>query len=435
MAIAGLVVWRCRAGDAPAQRAGSANSRAGASRLRTDLATVKRGSIAGTVTDDSKRPVAGARVCARGWSTELGTDPFREPMCATTDARGLYTIERLLPAHYAVTASARAYLPALYARDGGIALGEGARVTDISIVLHGGGVELTGVVADVTGGPIARAQVTAMTGSSVVDSAAIPVEAHDQGRFAMWVSPGAQYLSAAADGYADGHASANAPGNAEILMTPAATLEGTVVDAATGAPIAGARVGIASNEWTEDDVVASDARGGFRFDRLRFGRFTIVARADHRYGRSAGSLLVGLAQHVDGVVIEMYPAHRVAGKIVIAPSGAPCTEPHASLRDETSERWITLERVGDTLVADGLRPGTYTPHITCSGFVDRASYDPITVGDRDVSGLVWEVTVGATLRGNVVTRGGTPISGAWLYNEHAGRLTDKATRSRDDGSY
>jgi protocatechuate 3,4-dioxygenase beta subunit len=437
LAIAGLIVWRCRGGDAPVDRAASDPRSAIASRPRSNPATLKRGSIAGTVTDDAKRPVAGARVCARGWSRELGTEPFREPTCGTADSRGAYNIDGLLPARYAVTASARPYRPALYTRDAGILLAEGARVTGISIVLHGGGVELTGVVADVTAGPIARARVTATTTSSLVESAAVTVEADDQGRFVLWVAPGAQHLTATANGYADAHASADAPGNAEIRMTPEAALEGTVVDAATGAPIEGARVGITTYDWRDDadQVVASDAHGVFRFDRLLFDRFTIVARTEHRYGRSAGSLLVGLGQHLDGVVIRMYPARQVAGKVVITPGGAPCAEPYGSLRDDANDRWITLVRAGDELVADGVLPGTYTPNISCTGFVDRATYDPITVGDGDVSGLRWEVTVGATLRGKVSTRGGAPIGGAWVYNERAGHLTDKAARSRDDGSY
>ena len=437
LAIAGLIVLRGRGGDAPIDRRASDPRSAIASRPRPDPATLKRGSIAGTVTDDAMRPVAGARVCARGWLRELGTEPFREPTCGTADTRGAYNIDGLLPARYAVTASARPFRPALYTRDAGILLAEGARVAGISIVLHGGGVELTGVVSDVTAGPIARARVTAMTASSVVDAAAVTVEADDQGRFALWVAPGMQHLTAAADGYADGYASADAPGNADILMTPEATLEGTIVDAATGAPIEGARVGITTIDWRDDaeQVVASGARGVFRFDRLLFDRFTIVARAGHRSGRSAGSLLVGLGRHLDGVVIRMYPARQVAGKVVITPGGAPCGEPYGSLRNDANDRWIALERAGDALIADGVLPGTYTPHISCTGFVDRATYDPITVGDSDVSGLMWEVTVGATLRGKVVTRGGAPIGGAWVYNEPAGRLIGKAARSRDDGSY
>jgi protocatechuate 3,4-dioxygenase beta subunit len=435
VAVAGVIVWRCRGGGAP----GEHHTSDGRSTIAPPPRPLpfKRGSIAGTISDDANRPIPGARVCARGWSTKLGTEPFREPTCTTADTRGGYTIDGLLPARYAVTAFAPRYLPAVEARDGGIELAEGARVTDISLVLRGGGVELTGMVADVTAGPIARARVTAATSSSGFDSPAVTTLADDQGRFSLWVAPGAQYLTATADGYANGGTSAQAPGTAEIRLTPEATLEGEVVDAATGAPIEGARVGVTTVDFRDDPdrIVVSDARGAFRFDRLRFDRFTITARTEHGYGRSAGSLRVGLGEHVGGVVIRMYPARRVAGTVVISPGGAPCRESFGSLREEVTGRWLALERDGHLLVADGVLPGTYTPRISCRGFADRDAYDPITVGEHDVAGLVWEVTRGATLRGKVVTRSGVPISGASVFNQRTGRTTDKWTRSRDDGSY
>ena len=436
LAITGAIVWRCRDATVDPRAAKDARS-ANPPWSPPDLAARKRGSIAGTVTDDANRPVAGALVCARGWSSELGTEPFREPACAIADSRGAYTIERLLPARYAVTASARPYRPALYTRDRGILLADGARVTGIAIVLRGAGVELTGVIADVNGGPIARARVTAMAGREVRESAAVTIESDDQGRFALWVAPGRQQVTAEADGYVAGHEVTDAPGKVEILMVPGASIEGTVVDAATDAPIAGARVDIsAADEYDRaEQVVTSDARGAFRFDRLRFDRFTIRARAAHLYGRSAGSLLVGLGQQINGVVVRMVPARRVTGTVVIAPGGKRCEEPYGSLRDDANARWIPLERTGDALVGDAVLPGTYTPHISCSGLLERATYDPITVGNADISGLVGEVAVGATLRGKVVTRAGVPIEGAGISCAESGGQIGRSARSRADGSY
>jgi len=279
VALAGWLVWRCRRDDARVERAGSAVRAIVASRPWRDPALLRRGSIAGTVSDQAGRPVAGAHVCASGSSRELGTEPFRTPTCVTTDARGAYTLTGLLPARYAVGASARGFLPALDAREGGIVLAEAERVAAVALVLRTGGVELTGVVADVTAGPIAHARVTAAASSSLGESAAVTVEADDQGRFALWVAPGAQNLTAAADGYADANAAAQAPGNATLRLTPEATIEGVVVDAATGAPVEGARVGIAPSDWPGDteQIVVSDARGVFRFARLLFDRFEIVA--------------------------------------------------------------------------------------------------------------------------------------------------------------
>lgn len=43
-----------------------------------------------------------------------------------------------------------------------------------------------------------------------------------------------------------------------------------------------------------------------------------AAKDRARYGRSASSVLVSLGQQVDGTVIKLFPAHRVAGRVVIA---------------------------------------------------------------------------------------------------------------------
>lgn len=434
LAFAGLLVWRGHRARVDHRDAQPGSTMA----LRPHAANppLKRGSIAGTVTDDAARPIAGARVCARGSSSALGTEPFREPTCATSDAAGTFTIDGLLPARYAVTAAARPYRPALATRDAGIWLAEGAHVTGASIVLCGAGVELTGVVNDVTAGPVGHARVTAAATSSRFDGVAVTVEADDQGRFAMWVAPGVQFVTAEADGYADTSTTADAPGTTEIVMTPEATIEGVVLDAETGTPIAGASVGTTMDENREDTdhTVTTDARGEFRLERLRFGRFTIVARTAHRYGRSAGSLLVSLGQHQVGIVVRAYPARQVTGKVVIAPDSTACADSYGALRAEDGH-WITFERAGDALMANGVPPGTWTPSISCRGFADRGEYEPLVVGDRDVTGVIWEVTRGGTLRGKVLTRSGAPIAGAAVYNQRPGRLADKFMRSREDGSY
>src|SRR6185436_14994143 len=96
------------------------------------------------------------------------------------------------------------------------------------------------------------------------------VETDEQGRFSLWVDPGGVEVEASADGYAPGREWGHAPGRFEILLTPESSLAGTVVDAATNQPVAGARVTLDSGPF-EDGVPGSDitdADGKFRVEPL-----------------------------------------------------------------------------------------------------------------------------------------------------------------------
>ena len=99
-------------------------------------------------------------------SRALSQQAMREPACATTDPQGHYTLAELVAADYTIAASAPTYRPSIYKLPGTvrgrrIALAAGEAKQGIDLVLRGGGIEITGTVADVTGGPIAQALVRA----------------------------------------------------------------------------------------------------------------------------------------------------------------------------------------------------------------------------------------------------------------------------------
>src|SRR5690606_31412340 len=117
-------------------------------------------------------------------------------------------------------------------------------------------------------------------------------------------------VRASADGYARTSKAARAPGTVALLLTPESSLSGTVVDGTTGAPVEGADITVEQNTWYDQDGHAdrTDAQGVFRVTQLPPARYMITARTDHGYGHSEGSTLVGLGQHVDGVVVKLFPA-------------------------------------------------------------------------------------------------------------------------------
>ena len=303
--ILALVFWRWRGSQSDTNSATNPATAAkvttgaptSAATKRPDPRTLKRGSIAGTVRDEAKKPIAAATVCADLDADELPTELTRDAACLTTDASGAYAFPNLLAGKYSVDAGAKTYRPATFHPDGNrkkdfFKLAAGEAKTGVDFELRSGGVEVTGIVSDISGGPIAHAKVRA-TGGRWGQGASTPVsETDDKGAFSIWTAPGQVQVSASADGYAAASESGRAPGTFELLLTPESSLSGTVVDARTGKPIEGARVNVSPAEWRYGEgggTERTDAQGKFRVTRITPGRYTATARTEHGYGTTEGS--------------------------------------------------------------------------------------------------------------------------------------------------
>jgi hypothetical protein len=104
---------------------------------------------------------------------------------------------------------------------------------------------------------------------------------------------------AKADGYQTSWVKANAPGRVSIQLEPASSVEGTVVDEATGEPLGDAVVTI---DDRRGDVTSADGR--FRITGLDAGRHTVAAHSSRGYGL-APSFKLELGGHVDDIVIRV----------------------------------------------------------------------------------------------------------------------------------
>lgn len=415
------VIWRLAGEDA---RSGV---RAGVSRpVTASLALPPRArssGIAGTVRDERGAPIRGARVCAA-----IGA---AAPACATTRDDGGYALAQLVEGAYEVTAAADQRRPARYRADDErevtpIVLGPGEHRAGIDLVLRGEAVALTGVVADISGGPIVGAQVRALAaGLSINDPPRwYPATASDEsGGFTLWLPPGEVRLHAVADGYAATTQDALAPGGAAILLIPEGTIDGTVVDAA-GAPVEDAEV--VASAVSIRETIRTDQAGRFRIASLAPARYDVSARTARGYGRTAGSVYVGLGAHVQGVVIQLDPAARLRGRVMRA-DGTPCPDAGVRLRDPVHQRELDMVPGRDGIVsADGVLAGTYAAHVRCRGHYAPERFPAITVTTADRDDLVWSVVAGATVRGRVRTRQGAPV-------EHA-RIAARAERQRLDAT-
>lgn len=457
VAVVGVGAWQHCGGtsEPPASdRAPTARSTAGAAPShatapRVDPRTAPRASIAGTVTDETKAPAAHVQVCADGSSPELPAAALKDPLCTTTDDRGVYQIANLLAASYEVTAGGKPYLPEPFHPDGdrqrtSFPLASGQAKTGVDIVVRHGGVAITGAVSDISGGGIGHAHVRAAASRWGGGATTAPTETDDAGKFTLWVPAGPTFVTASADGYADATANGRAPGTFELRMTPESSLAGIVVDAKSARPVPGVRVHVSQGDWEsgEDKTDISDAEGKWRVAGLTPGRYVASGKSPSGYGRTEGSVLVGLGQHVEGVTVKLFPAHRIEGHVMIA--GAPpklCVQGSLYLNDAAHGRYVNATTDPDGIVhADGVLPGTYSVEVGCPHFVSREKYDPIVVADRDATGLTWEVAPGATIRGKLATKAGEPIAAAPIWAQKIGGAAraksgwgnDTSTR---DGTY
>lgn len=430
--------------DATATTSHRTDAAATAAHARVDPRAIPRASIRGTVRDDAGAPIAKARVCAAISSWFLPSEITDLAICATTDAQGQYRLSDLLAADYEVSAGARTYHPASYEADPQLhrrafPLKAGETRT-IDLVLRPGGVEVSGKVLDISGGPIAHAQVSAARGGETLHGPMVETDA--QGAFSLWVDRGPLQITARADGYAPGKAWLEAPDTRDIILTPESSLAGQVLDAETRQPIENARVMARIGDLAAQraGVDITDAQGRFRIEHLEPGRYQLRATTEHRYGVSDGSTLVGLGQHVEGVIVLVYPAHQIIGQVLVAETKQPTDDCMVILEDPRRDQAFRMRSDGaGRQVADGVMAGEYRVALRCDRYHGHDEYPRVVVKDADITNAVWEVDGGATIRGKVLTHAREPVDDAEIFARGGGtgRVLPfwSSSRSHADGSF
>jgi uncharacterized GH25 family protein len=420
------VLWKRRGGDEGPARASESAAPSARPSSRIDVATVARGSIAGVVRDPAGAGIAGATVCGMAYSKDLPEDAQREPRCTETGEGGSYRLDQLLPASYQVQAQAGSFIPALYVDEGkinwGLELAAGEAKEDIDLVLRPGGVEISGVVKDIGGGTVAGAWLFARAGRGWSDHGGLgTARSAADGTFRMWTAPGRVHVTAQADGYAEGSKGAVAPGQTiEILLTPESVLAGRVVEVNGGAPVPGALVTVGGwgvfgdGEGTNRETAMTDGDGKFRLTRLAPARYKPTAAAAGRYGQAAESVLLGLGETVEDIVIEVHAASTVKGRVVLADGKTPCTRGRVALEDRGSKQQEHHGVDQDGVVEmDAVLPGSYEVTVRCSGQLESNEYPELVVVDgKDPPEQVWKVGAGSRVRGVVLAHDGSPVARA-----------------------
>jgi hypothetical protein len=292
--------------------------------------------VTGLVHDDTGKPIRGASVCASIVDEDVPAELRYTPTCTTSAGDGRYTLADVHAIEITVSASAPTFIPGRHDPEGSkrsIEPRPGATTTNVDIELRSGGVEIRGIVTDIAGGVVEGALVQSGGGRWGGGYGLSLAVTDADGGFRMWTGPGEIYVSAQAEGYAPGSKSGVAPGYTfELLLTPESVVGGRVVDAATGKPVADARVEVNGEGWGGGDTTYSDDAGKFRLARLKPGRYVVTATTIDRRGVSNESRRVGLGEAVEDIEVKVYPSASISGHVMVASeTPKPCENPNLTV--------------------------------------------------------------------------------------------------------
>jgi hypothetical protein len=359
-------------------------------------------------------------------------------VCSTTDDRGAYAFDKLQPAAYVVWASAPQLAGGHWhgpapSFDDRLWLAAGEHRTGIDLVLLAGAVQVRGAVRDVRGHAIAEAVIH--VGGDSHSPPMSTTRTGADGAFVAWAMPGDIYVAASADHYVDGEAHGTAPTDQlEIVLTPEAVLGGIVVEAGTHRPLEDATAAV------NGTTTRTDAGGRFQVAKLPPGRYKPTATSVGGYGETAESVLLGLGQTIDDLVIEIYPVAVVAGRVAIddGPGRRTCPpdQGEVSLIRYGSNAFYRARTMADgDILLEGVVPGSYQVIAACDRFLSQVPYPDLIVGNSDVDDLVWKVYPGARVAGHVVSRRGAPIAGAAINLVAGNGATFANATSGTDGAF
>lgn len=262
--------------------------------------------ITGRVKDPQGAPIVDATVCAVCLDEHAAPTP-----CTTTDRDGRYTLAFAAAQRHRIGAEAPGRLPGVLVGANGwewVDLRPNERRMDGDIVLPPGGFEVRGTVRD---GADQMIQGASISVNGVV------TRSDPRGAFTRWTAGLTDVINVAAAGFAS---TRTIGGN--VILRPEAVLRGALVDAASGAPIAGARVELLLRGNFLAATTRSDPLGRFEFHGLEAASYLLKAQTYARVSDGEAHAF-DLAQGASvEAVVPMRASLSVRGRVATA-DGAP----------------------------------------------------------------------------------------------------------------
>jgi protocatechuate 3,4-dioxygenase beta subunit len=469
LAAAGLVVFFMvgRGGDAkdPARPGATGAEQKRNTRAPSAPALAEPARVSGRVSGKADgAPIGGAIVHLNPVDSRIEALPASpEALTARTGADGAWSIDGVSPGEYRVSATADGFLPGLA---DAVSLAAGAATDGVDFALEPGGNRLSGVVSDVTGGPIGGAvvQVTPVHGAlSIRDDHSYAAMTDAAGRYAVQLGDGRYRATASHGEYGADVDFVELRSGAKTLdfaLTPGGVIEGVVVSEASGEPVGNARVrysreatvampgGGAMAVGGGGGVAFADGDGVFRIRGLDAGAVRLSASAGSRASREPTTVSLGIAEHTTGVEVYVADAYSISGKVVI---DGDEKKPAAGVTVVATTRGgpgiaLPSEPSGadGTFRISGLPPGSYGMQTVSDEFVDSLGLGKnVAVDDADVSDVIVTVKSGAMISGHVEPRGIAEV-GLQLVPESTMMggldldtlpIVTGSKRTRDDGEF
>lgn len=399
--------------------------------------------VFGRALDRFGRPVAGAIVIAASPANMSGEGRANGGALyqGRTDAAGQYRIERMAPGGYflVLTRGDEALNPVSFLGTLNfdlVTVPPGERVEYDILDSSSGATRVFGRVLD-AGRPVNRGAITALSfeAESVLglDLKITQIGADGSFEFAG-LAPGEYQFNIDAQGRRGVRVRAEIPDAPDFqldLRFPEGSIEGRVVDASDGAPLAGVRVTarrvqeqeasgwlgqlVAQESTLARETTAED--GTFRFSRLDAGTFQLSVaprrEGERRYGAAAPfSVELGGDQKVREVEIALPPAVELAGR-VIAPDGSPVRDAQV-IASRVDAPGVAPERATSDAEGayrfDTLAEGKYDISASADGFADTLA-PAVEVSGQRAEPLELKLRAGVSVSVRV-TSAGRPVTGA-----------------------
>lgn len=379
--------------------------------LRVETATTGQRVLGSVLDADTGRPIEGAVVTLtrRGHGVVMmpTASGSLEPVVVRSDAEGSWTVRDLPPGRYTAVASAGGRLPGVVPT---FTVVEGQDVQGLAFELSAGGLQLEGVVSDIGGGPVAGATVRAKG----ADGLPVTAVSDDEGRYQLDLPPGRYEVSIWDANYQDRLERVSLEGAGARLdfeLLPAATIAGRVVERGTGVPVVDAVVsfrrtvrydGSFSTERADlDDTAVTDRQGRFVLRRLSPAEYALDASADHLATRAPAQVVLGIADQVEGVVLQADPAFNATGTVFAEGRPSAGLEGLSITTLSRDAQLTTTSGPDGRFELRGLRPGTHPLLVVGSSVIPSLMQVSVTIADEDATGLEVPIESGVEVSGRV----------------------------------
>jgi protocatechuate 3,4-dioxygenase beta subunit len=381
---------------------GAAGNAAGGS---SDSAPVREPArLTGTVKTAKGEPIAAV--------VQVNGD--RRAETARAGADGSFSFADLEPGTYHVSASAPGFRPSVSAE-----IELAARATErVEMRLEPGGSPVVGRVVDISGGPIAGAfaRLTPIAGIlEPVSKRSFAAITGDDGTFELSAEDGVYLLEASHPDYVPNTERVEVRGASreiEIALIPGGVIEGVVIDAASGEPVGGARVGYRRSELTRiggGPAIARQGSGGattakadgtFRLAGLEPGVISMTAAGGGKVSREPVAVSMGIAESRTGVEIYVDDGFHIRG-VVVDQAGKPVAGADVNVSAEGGRGSATTDDGGRFDIGP-LAPGSYGVFAIGGDIIGGfMSQTPVEIDAADVDGVKLEVRTGVRIRGRV----------------------------------